>query len=61
LLALNNAAVLDASPAAISVLHDRYGVRYIVIDRLHGPLSPGLSRVGHVVFANPDVTIFSID
>ncbi len=61
LLALNDAAVLDASPAAISVLHDRYGVRYIVIDRLHGPLSPGLSRVGHVVFANPGVTIFSID
>ncbi len=61
LLALNDAAVLQASPAAISVLYDRYGVRYVVIDRLHGPASPGLSRVRHVVFANPDVTIFSVD
>ena len=48
-LALNNAAIDHASPTAIAELRDRYGVRYILIDRLHGPASrkPGpASRSG---------------
>ncbi len=61
LLALNDAAVVHALPAAVAELRDRYGVRYIVIDRLHGPVSPGLARVARVVYANPDVTVFRVD
>lgn len=61
LLALNDAAVVRASPAAVAELRDRYGVRYIVIDRLHGPASPGLARVAQLVYANPDVTVFRVD
>ncbi len=60
LLAINDAAVLQASPTAISLLRDRYGVRYILIDRLHGPSSPGLARVARLVYSNPAVTVFKI-
>jgi hypothetical protein len=60
LLALNDAAVLAASPRAIALLRERYGVRYIVIDRLHGPDSPRLGRVARLLYANPDVSVFSI-
>jgi hypothetical protein len=61
LLAINNAAVLQASPAAISLLYDRYGVRYIVIDRLHGPPpSAGLVRVARLLYENPDIAVFKI-
>lgn len=61
MLAINNAAVLHASPAAISLLYDRYGVRYIVIDRLHGPApSPGLNRVAKLLYVNPDIAVFKI-
>ncbi len=61
LLAINDAAVLRASPAAISLLDDHYGVRYIVIDRHHGPsASPYLYRVADLVYSNPDVAVFKI-
>jgi hypothetical protein len=61
LLAINNAAVLHGSPAAISLLRDRYGVRYIVIDRVYGDPSPSLARLARVVYANKAVSIFRID
>jgi hypothetical protein len=61
LLEINDAAVLHASPAAISLLHDRYGVRYILIDRLHGPAFPDLARVARPVYSNPDVSLFRIE
>jgi hypothetical protein len=60
LLRLNEAAVADASPAAIATLRSRYGVGYILIDRRHGPVAAGLSRVARVVYANPDVTVYRI-
>jgi hypothetical protein len=58
LLALNDAAVLGGSPAAISLLGARYGVRYLVIDRLHGGAAPDLSRVARLVYANAAIAIF---
>lgn len=61
LLAINNAALLRGSRAAISLLHDRYGVRYIVIDRLHGPASAKLARLAHLVYENPAVAVFRIE
>ena len=62
LLAINDAAVLHASPAAISLLHDRYGVRYILIDRHHGPpASPNLDRLAQIVYSNPDVAVLRIE
>jgi hypothetical protein len=61
LLAINDAAVLRASPAAISLLHDHYGVRYIVIDRLHGPASANLARLTHLVYSNPDISVFKVE
>jgi hypothetical protein len=60
LLALNDAAVLHGSRAAISLLRVRYGVRYIVIDRAHGGVSAALARAARVVFANRAVVIFAI-
>ncbi len=60
LLAINDAAVLDASPTAISLLKGRYGVRYILVDRIHGPSSPGLARVARLVYSNPAVAVFKI-
>jgi hypothetical protein len=61
LLAINDAAVLRASPAAISLLHDRYGVRYIVIDRHHGPASANLARVARLAYSNPDIAVFGVE
>ncbi len=60
LLALNNAAVDDASWPAITTLRDDYGVRYIVIDRLHGQLSPALANDGRIVYSNPAITIYRL-
>lgn len=60
LLAINDAAVLDASPAAISLLRVRYGVRYIVIDRLHGTGSANLARFAHPIYVNPAIAVFRV-
>ncbi len=60
MLALNEAAVTDASPAAISLLRHRYGVRYIVIDRLHGPSSPRLGRFARLLYANPAIEVYGL-
>jgi hypothetical protein len=61
LLALNEAAVNGGSPPAISLLHERYGVDYIVIDRLHGTAAADLSRVCRLVYANPAIAIFRVE
>jgi hypothetical protein len=57
---LNDAAVDRGSRSAIAVLYDRYGVRYIVVDRHHGPVSPSLRYVAQQVYSNPDVIIYRL-
>ena len=60
LLALNDQAVTDGSPGAVSSLYDRYGVRYIVIDRRDGAVPGGLLLVAKVVYANHDITVLRL-
>jgi hypothetical protein len=59
LLALNEAAV-GGSPSALVLLHRRYGVDYVVIDRVHGPSSPKLASVAREAYANPAIAIFEV-
>ncbi len=60
LLALGNAAILRASPAAAATLRRRYGVGYLLIDRLHGAASPSPARIARVVYTNPAVTVLRL-
>jgi hypothetical protein len=60
LLSLNEAAIAHGSLAALEVLYARYGVRYVVVDRRHGPSSPALAHVALRVYSNPDVTIYRV-
>jgi hypothetical protein len=59
LLALNEAAV-DGSPVALMLLHERYGVDYVVIDRSHGSSPPKLASVARAVYANPAIAVFEV-
>lgn len=59
-LALNEAVFQRADADALATLVGRYGVRYLVVDRLHRGASPRLARLGTRVFANHDVTIYAV-
>jgi hypothetical protein len=60
LLALNEAAVQQASPSATETLYRRYGVRYILIDRLHGPVPPIPPSPARLVYANRDLDVYRL-
>jgi hypothetical protein len=51
-LFLNDALFRNGSPAALAVMERRYGVRYLLVDLAHGPVPPGLPRLGRVIFRN---------
>lgn len=59
-LRLNDAVFTVAYPGALSVLEHSYGVRYLLVDRLHGPVAPGLGRLARVVFSNPGVSVYQL-
>ena len=60
-MALNDAAFDRASPAALRELRRRYGVDYLVVDKLHGTASPRLRRLGPPAFENEAVTVYRLD
>jgi hypothetical protein len=60
-LLLNNAVFQRADPRALKAMIDRYGVRYLVIDRTNGfQTAPTLSRLGRVVYDAPGVTVLAV-
>jgi hypothetical protein len=60
-MALNDAAFDRAGPAALRELRTRYGVDYLVVDKLHGTASPRLRRLGPPAFENEAVTVYRLD
>ena len=59
-LKLNEAVFDRADPRALETLVRDYGVRYLVVDRVHGTATPRLARLGRVVYRNPDVTVYAV-
>ena len=60
---LNNAIFLRGDRGALKQAKSRFGVRYLVADRLHGLTPKEIARVrrlGRTVFANSDVTIVAV-
>jgi hypothetical protein len=62
-LALNEAAFGGPDPASLQTMRDRFGVRYLLVDRVNGPptrvADPG--DIGVPVFENPDVTVIALN
>jgi hypothetical protein len=58
---LNYATFQRADGAALRTLAEQYGVRYLVVDRVHNDrFSPRLARLARPVFANRDVAIYRV-
>ena len=57
---LNDAVFADADRRALRVLTGRHGVRYLVVDLLHGGATPGVVGLGRVVYRNPAVIVLAV-
>lgn len=57
---LNDAVFDDADPAALRILTQQYGVRFLLIDRVHHNADPKLLTLGRVVFTDSDATILAV-
>ncbi len=57
---LNDAVFNHADAAALRILTQQYGVRFLFIDRLHHDADPALLRLGRVVFSDGDATILAV-
>jgi hypothetical protein len=50
----------EADAAALHILTQQYGVRYLFIDRLHHNADPALLELGRIVFSDDDATILAV-
>ncbi len=57
---LNIAVFGDADRAALETMRRRYDVDYLFVDRIHGPVDPGLARLGTRVFENASAIIYRV-
>ena len=57
---LNDLVFDHADAAALHVLTDQYGVRYLLIDQLHHNADPAVNRFGRIVLTNQDATIVAV-
>jgi hypothetical protein len=57
---LNDEVFDHADVTALRILTDQYGVRYLLIDRLHHNADPALLQLGRIVLTNPDATIVAV-
>jgi hypothetical protein len=57
---LNTAVFGAADMAALHVMETRFGVRYLFVDRAHGPDDPHLGRLARAVFSNPSAVIYRV-
>jgi hypothetical protein len=60
LLARNDAAFTAPSAEGLRELHDRYGVRWLVVDREAGPESPGLAELAKRTYDNGRVAVYEL-
>lgn len=57
---LNDAVFVHADVTALRILTGQYGVRNLLIDRLHHNADPALLQLGRIVSTNPDATIVAV-
>lgn len=57
---LNKEAFMDAAPAALKAMSDRYGVDFLVVDQIHGSPSPALARAGDPAFENEALVVYRL-
>jgi hypothetical protein len=56
-----NDAVFGGDAGAAETLTRRYGVRYLVVDKLHGTGAKRARRLGRLVYSNPAVDVVALD
>lgn len=59
-LRLNEAVFERGDARALGILVRDHGVRYLLVDEVHGGGAPAAQRFGSVVFANRDVTVRAV-
>jgi hypothetical protein len=59
-LLLNEAVFERRDRSALRTLARGYGVRYLLVDRVHNGNSSALNGIARPVFANPDVNIYAV-
>jgi hypothetical protein len=57
---LNDAVFRRADRRALSILVRRYGVRFLVVDRIHADASPRLAQLAPLAYANRDMRIYAV-
>jgi hypothetical protein len=59
-LKLNQAVFVDADRSALETLVSEFGVRYLVLDKVHGYGGTRASQLGNVVFANEQIVVVRV-
>jgi hypothetical protein len=59
-LRLNDAVFYAADPRALKIIRRDFGVRYLLVDRVHGPVNPRLASLARVVLSNPGATVYRV-
>ena len=57
---LNDALFNHAEVAALHVLIQQYGVRFLLVDRIHGSVDSAVLQLGRIVFADRDAFIVAV-
>lgn len=60
LRALNDAVFLRGDQEAVGTLEADYGVDYLLVDRLHGSVSPRLRLLGPPLYENEALTVYGV-
>jgi hypothetical protein len=59
-LRLNDAVFRHGDRAALRTLIRQYGVRYLLVDRVHGNMTSEVSALGRLAFSNSDIAIYAV-
>lgn len=57
---LNRRVFEKADPEAASALHQRYGVRYLLVDHTHGSASPDVSKLGTLIHSTTALSVYAL-
>jgi hypothetical protein len=59
-LALNRAVFDRASRRAMETMFTGYGVRYLLVDKVHGGATPRLAQIARVVYDSPSLVVYRV-
>ncbi len=59
-LALNRAVFERADYRALRTMFERYGVRYLLVDRLHGTATGRLGAISRLIYSSPALAVYRI-